>query len=101
MPLPPVDRIRLIIWAPLGLDEPASIYDVLEFQGLTAPGFAAGVEHALDVSDDVTVELPDENPRPPSWSMPVFMGFSQGRRTAVPCVCIEGQTVALSDLAKL
>jgi hypothetical protein len=30
----------------------------------------------------------------------VFEGFAQNKRKAEPCINIEGQTVALSDLAK-
>lgn len=59
------------------------------------------VEFALrEVSDDVELYITesDEHPR---WKTPVFMGFSQGRRRAVPCVCIDMQTVALADLAEL
>lgn len=96
-----------------GMSPIDTIYDVREYDHMhkhASPQYPSvlldlvkDITHALKhTSDDVMFYVSNVDWfGSPKFEATAFMGFAQGRRKAVPCICVDLQTVALEDLAAM
>lgn len=103
--MPEVKRCGFRVWAPPfpNGDLNDECLDQREWAAI-GPAMLRALTKALKASDDVELYVTGEEVYwndEDTFLAAVFMGFTPGRQAAVPCICIDLQTIALEDLAKL